>query len=407
MVDQFLSKAGAQTRAVERRIVGLDLGLVSSSDAHRLAHIDVAVPRLYENAPASSDAAAASTGGGTPRAVPNGCLDQRMGTCSKSQICATCGLGLDGCSGHFGVVRLHLPVFHVGLMKHTLELLHCVCKRCSRVLLEPEQTRPMFAARLRAAAHDRLLAQAVFTTLVSHCKTRGKSCPYCQAPNGPVKKLRTTFRLVHELPATPRKRLSAKSSRDNSPEHSDEEMDEDEEDNSLRNDRLSLLARSIRDNMRLQHQQQQQQDLKGGNAKATADIRAMVSLANQAAVHDLTPLEVLRIFERIPSCDWPLLCMNGDDGARPQDLILQHVVVPPLCTRPSVSMGFGGAAGTNEDDLTALLHHIVTINAWIAVNVERGAPFATIFDMWELLQQEVARYINSDLPGFPKSFTNG
>jgi DNA-directed RNA polymerase beta' subunit len=26
--------------------------------------------------------------------------------------CATCGLGLKDCAGHFGVVKLPLPVFH-------------------------------------------------------------------------------------------------------------------------------------------------------------------------------------------------------------------------------------------------------------------------------------------------------
>ena len=31
---------------------------------------------------------------------------------------------------------LHLPVFHIGYFKNTRELLQCICKACSRVLLQ-------------------------------------------------------------------------------------------------------------------------------------------------------------------------------------------------------------------------------------------------------------------------------
>jgi DNA-directed RNA polymerase beta' subunit len=32
-------------------------------------------------------------------------------------------------------IRLELPVFHVGYFKNTIQLLQCICKSCSRVLL--------------------------------------------------------------------------------------------------------------------------------------------------------------------------------------------------------------------------------------------------------------------------------
>jgi len=55
-------------------------------------------------------------------------------------ICETCNLKLADCAGHFGYIRLELPVFHIGYFKNTLQVLQCICKSCSRLLLtEAEQ----------------------------------------------------------------------------------------------------------------------------------------------------------------------------------------------------------------------------------------------------------------------------
>jgi len=48
----------------------------------------------------------------------------------------TCKLQLTECSGHYGYINLGLPVFHIGYFKHTISVLQCVCKTCSRVLLK-------------------------------------------------------------------------------------------------------------------------------------------------------------------------------------------------------------------------------------------------------------------------------
>lgn len=56
-------------------------------------------------------------------------MDPRMGTSSKS-LCDTCGEPLKACNGHFGQVKLALPVFHIGYLRFVVELLHCICKVC-------------------------------------------------------------------------------------------------------------------------------------------------------------------------------------------------------------------------------------------------------------------------------------
>jgi DNA-directed RNA polymerase III subunit RPC1 len=36
-------------------------------------------------------------------------------------ICETCNLKLADCAGHFGYIKLELPVFHIGYFKNTLQ----------------------------------------------------------------------------------------------------------------------------------------------------------------------------------------------------------------------------------------------------------------------------------------------
>ena len=51
-----------------------------------------------------------------------------QGISDKAGTCETCGLRLSDCAGHFGVMQLELPVFHVGFFKATLTVLQRICK---------------------------------------------------------------------------------------------------------------------------------------------------------------------------------------------------------------------------------------------------------------------------------------
>ncbi len=61
-----------------------------------------------------------------------------MGTSQKDQNCQTCGKGLADCVGHFGYIDLELPVFHVGYFRSIIQVLQCICKSCSRVMMTPK-----------------------------------------------------------------------------------------------------------------------------------------------------------------------------------------------------------------------------------------------------------------------------
>lgn len=54
---------------------------------------------------------------------PGGPLDLRLGVADKDRDCATCGKGMEDCPGHFGFVKLALPVFHPGYFRHVIGVL--------------------------------------------------------------------------------------------------------------------------------------------------------------------------------------------------------------------------------------------------------------------------------------------
>ena len=65
---------------------------------------------------------------------------------------------------------------------------------------------------------------------------------------------------------------------------------------------------------------------------------------------DLNPIRALALLSAITDEDCELLDLAG----RPENLIMTHLPVPPVCIRPSVELDAGGG-GTNEDDITMKL----------------------------------------------------
>jgi len=79
---------------------------------------------------------------------------------------------------------------------------------------------------------------------------------------------------------------------------------------------------------------------------------------------------------------------------------LEHILVPPVPIRPSVAMDVGG--GSNEDDLTVKLLEIINVNLALELNMTRNPQTKTIMEGWDVLQSQVAQYINGDMPGLKK-----
>ncbi|KAI1081373.1 beta and beta-prime subunits of DNA dependent RNA-polymerase [Whalleya microplaca] len=283
----------------------------------------------------------------------NGVLDKRLGTSSKTGLCATCNLRLQDCTGHFGHVRLPLPAFHIGYIKFTITILQNICKDCSRVLLV-ESERRMYLKELRRPFIDNMRRVAICKKINEQCR-KAKHCPYCGAVNGQIRKV-GALKLVHDKFVAYNKSTSAKKQ----PPPSKIEFD-----NSF--------------------------------AEARKHINDLDKHLRKA-FEDLNPLRVLNLFKQISPTDCELLGINPSEG-RPEMFLWQYLPAPPVCIRPSVAQ----EGASNEDDLTTRLSDIVFACGLIRAALQKGTALQTIMEQWEFLQLQIAVYVNSDVPGLQNS----
>ena len=321
-----------------KKISHLQFGLLSPDEMQRLAEFQVTSRELFSMP--------------SRKPAPGGCLDPRLGVSDKVSTCSTCKRKLVDCAGHFGYIRLALPVFHIGYLRHTLHLLQCICKTCSRVLL-PESDRQTFLARMRHPRSDILAKSTTMKKVVDKCKKQ-RECPNCGASNGTVKKITgaPTLKIVHEM-------YKGK--------HNE--------------DALEDLMDSMQIAMDSNHE------------------LAGVLTGSSTPFDDLLPTKVLELFKRIPDDDCEVMWLDPLIG-RPENLILQNLLVPPVPIRPSVAMDVGG--GSNEDDLTVKLQEILDVNVALELALTKGPHTRTIMEEWDFLQLQVAQYINGETPGLQR-----
>ncbi|KAF2748255.1 beta and beta-prime subunits of DNA dependent RNA-polymerase [Sporormia fimetaria CBS 119925] len=327
---------------VPARIKQIQFGLYSNQDIVNQAVTEVSDRNVYDLVPGPDN---------TRTHTAHGPMDPLMGISTKAGRCQTCGEGLDTCNGHFGHIKLALPVFHVGYLKHIIEVLHTVCKDCSRVMLEPDERKRQLRS-MRRPGLDNLQRTALARKIMEECRKR-KFCPYCNAVNGTVRKVAGhPLKIIHRrYDAYDRSTAKAKK-----PPPGKEAFDKSFE-----------------------------------TAKTGApEIEKHV----KKAVDDMHPLRVLNIFKKISDEDCELLCMIPED-ARPEMLIWEYVPVPPVCIRPSVVQ----EAGATEDDITNKIGDICQISGIIRSGLRDGFPLQVLMEQWDFLQLQIAMYINSDVPG--------
>ena len=131
--DYFTDHGGEEGRPdVEEEI---DTAQLAECRVHIHRAIDEEIERLAEYEVISD------RGYEQPGRIPvvNGVLDRRLGISDKFNACETCGMRMTDCPGHFGFIKLELPVLHIGYLKQTVAVLQCICKTCSRILLPPKE----------------------------------------------------------------------------------------------------------------------------------------------------------------------------------------------------------------------------------------------------------------------------
>lgn len=327
--SQFVPK-----NTVPQKISQIQFGLLNGVDMVKMSEIQIYNRELY-NHPSKEP-------------TPNGPLDERLGTSNKTSKCKTCGESIENCPGHFGVLNLCLPVFHIGYMKAIHNSLRMICKSCSRILLDPQQ-RKDYLKRVRSKLLDANHKKEIQKKILKLCQLH-QQCPWCGDWNGDVKKI-GPLKLVH-------KKFKLKAS-DTSKEEWENEFKE------------AIVA--------------------------YPEISSHLSRSGD----DLHPSRVMDLFKKVPAEDCELLGMSHR-LSRPEWMLLTHLLVPPCPIRPSVQMDQQG--GSNEDDLTMKLQEILWINQVIKQDLtEKGTLVTQIMDRWNILQLQVALCINSEFPGIPST----
>ncbi|KAI8805242.1 hypothetical protein BJ742DRAFT_821492 [Cladochytrium replicatum] len=317
--------------AAPKRVKEIQFGVFSAQEARKLAVFELYERNLYDIS--------------RPNRPParGGVLDRRLGTPDKISLCETCNQNIADCVGHYGVIRLVLPVFHIGYFRLIMTVLQNICKNCGRLLLE-EQKKRSYLKRMRRPDIDGVQRKDILKGLNSACK-KVTMCPHCHSANGSLKKV-GALKIVHDKFKKKTKAMTA------------------EED----------IFRQSFETM----------------VKADPTIRAHVSKAQD----DLSPLTVLRLFQKISAEDCEVMGLDPEKG-RPELFIWTALPVPPIALRPSI----GQENASNEDDLTVLLSDIVQTNVLIEKMLADGEE--NFLEHWDWLQISCSMYVNSDLPGIP------
>lgn len=306
-------------------ISGLSFGVLSPKDVQKLSVVDIDHVELYN----------LENGRKPQRGGP---IDCRMGVSDNFSECETCDGRLATCQGHFGRIKLALPVFHVGYFKHTITVLQCICKECGALLLNSDEKKKF--ERDLGMANDNLRRMQVLKAINEQCK-KTRRCYQCNAPNGVVKK-NGPLKIVHDQFRYLSKR------------NPEEKID---------------FEKSF---------------------QAVIDQSPDTERLVKRAMDDLNPLRVLNLFKQIAPHDYTLLGLS----ASPVDYLWQEVPAPPVCIRPSITQD----NASNEDDLTVKLTEIVKASSQIRAGFENGMTLNELMNQWEFMQLSLALYINADTP---------
>jgi DNA-directed RNA polymerase II subunit RPB1 len=134
---------------------------------------------------------------------------------------------------------------------------------------------------------------------------------------------------------------------------------------------------------------------KAEKAEGTVASLEGVTYDEEAEKIPIQPEMVLRAFQRISDRHVELLGFNPK-FSRPDWMICTVLAVPPLTVRPTVVMDDNQRM---EDDLTHVLINIVRNNQFLRDKIDKGESADIIDKYRDLLQFDVATYIDNDIKG--------
>ncbi|MBI4362271.1 MAG: DNA-directed RNA polymerase subunit A' [Euryarchaeota archaeon] len=290
-----------------KRISSIRFGLLSPKEVRKMSVTRIITADTYDE-------------DGFP--IEMGLMDQRLGVVDPGLRCKTCGGRPGECPGHFGHVDLVAPVIHVGYARMVARVLQSTCRKCSRLMLDPEE-RAKFKEVVKANSTTQALTIDEILRDVAKDAMKKKQCPSCGEEQGEV--------------------------------------------------RFEKPTAYFEDHVEYRKE------------------------GEKVGEHKLTPMDIRDRLERVPDEDLEVFGLNPRT-ARPEWAVLKVLPVPPVTTRPSITLESGQRS---EDDLTHKLVDIIRINQRFQENKEAGAPQLIIEDLWELLQYHVTTFMDNEVSGIP------
>jgi len=314
--------------------------------------------------------------------IDMGLMDPRLGVIDPGLECRTCGSHSGSCNGHFGHIELAAPVIHVGFTKLIRRLLRSTCRECGKLALtdaerEEFHDRLVRAEELGEDPHD------VLKAAVRQAR-KASTCPYCGEPQADIKHEKpTTYYEVQDVLAGDYSEQIAAAM----------QPDEEEDDPGTSPRELADETEIAVDRIN---------EIMAGEFRPRTEDRRAIEKAldvdlTEEDMNKLMPSDVRDWFEDIPDEDLEVLGIDAEDS-RPEWMILTVLPVPPVTTRPSITLDNGQRS---EDDLTHKLVDIIRINQRFMENREAGAPQLIIEDLWELLQYHVTTFVDNEISGTP------
>ena len=106
-------------------IVGIQFGIFSPEEIERRSVVEITNAGTFD--------------GNEPRI--SGLFDPRMGTLENGKTCRSCGQTNHNCPGHFGHYKLARPVYYIQFFPMVLNVLECICIRCSKLLIDKSRNK--------------------------------------------------------------------------------------------------------------------------------------------------------------------------------------------------------------------------------------------------------------------------
>eukprot|EP00924_Labyrinthula_sp_SR-Ha-C_P010888 maker-scaffold_47-snap-gene-1.2-mRNA-1 protein AED:0.00 eAED:0.00 QI:0/0/0/1/1/1/3/0/1392 len=246
------------SKSEHKKISSITFTLQSPQQITRSGEVQINNARLYDH---------------NSKPVSNSVIDARLGTSKSRGVCENCNQKFIDCPGHFGYIKLELPVFHLGYYKSIHNTLSSICHSCFRVLLTNREKKSILK-KYNKKNIDILSKREVQKKTVEKCK-KAKKCPHCGSSVGKISKATEgTFQLQRKYAP---------------PEDLDSDMEEE-----IRN------------------------------------FEGKMSFTEE-----LDPRAAYNLLSNIPNEDLGLLWFDPV-LSRPENMILWAIPVPPVTTRPSV-----------------------------------------------------------------------